>query len=124
MTAGKLASVNVDRNTYILLSYSIVALISLFGYLRLTDIEVKSSTFKRPGIFAIGSIIGVLNFAGYGLVLKAFAAGSMSLVQPIFTLSILIPIFLSALLYKERLTFIRIISIGLSLAAVLLIKNG
>lgn len=124
MTAGKLASVNVDRNSYIFLSYSIVALISLFGYLRLTDKEEKSRTFTRPGIFLIGCIIGVLNFAGYGLVLKAFAAGSMSLVQPIFTLSILIPIFLSALLYKERLSLIRIISIGLSLAAVLLIKNG
>jgi drug/metabolite transporter (DMT)-like permease len=124
MTAGKLASVSVDRNSYILLSYSIVALISLIGYLRLTNKEVKSRTFSRPGIFVIGGIIGVLNFAGYGLVLKAFAAGSMSLIQPIFTLSILIPIFLSAAIYKEKLTVIRILSIGLSLAAVLLIKNG
>jgi len=124
MTAGKLASVNVDRNTYILLSYSIVALISLIGYFRLTTKNEKTTTFKRPGIFLIGSVIGILNFVGYGLVLKAFAAGSMSLVQPIFTLSILIPIFLSAFIYKEKLTIIRIVSIGLSLAAVLLIKNG
>jgi len=124
MTAGKLASVNVDRNSYILLSYTIVALISLFGYLRRTKKEEEPGTFKKPGILLIGSIIGVLNFAGYGLVLKAFAAGSMSLVQPIFTLSILIPIFLSAAIYKEKLTLIRILSIGLSLAAVILIKNG
>ncbi len=124
MTAGKLASVNVDRNSYILLSYTIVALISLFGYLRRTKKEEEPGTFKKPGILLIGSIIGVLNFAGYGLVLKAFAAGSMSLVQPIFTLSILIPIFLSAAIYKEKLTLIRILSIGLSLVAVLLIKNG
>lgn len=124
MTAGKLASVNVDRNSYILLSYTIVALIALFGYLRRSKKDKESDTFKRPGIFLIGIIIGVLNFAGYGLVLKAFAAGSMSLVQPIFTLSILIPIFLSAAIYKEKLTFIRILSIALSLAAVLLIKNG
>jgi bacterial/archaeal transporter family protein len=123
MTAGKLASVNVDRNSYILLSYTIVALISLFGYLKYPD-NRKLITFRQPGIFLIGSTIGVLNFVGYGLVLKAFAAGSMSLVQPIFTLSILIPIFLSAIIYKEKLTPIRIISIGLSLAAVLLIKNG
>jgi drug/metabolite transporter (DMT)-like permease len=124
MTAGKLASVSVDRTSYILLSYTIVAFISLFGYLRLPNKEEKTNTFNRPGIFLIGSIIGVLNFAGYGLVLKAFAAGSMSLIQPIFTLSILIPIFLSAAIYKEKLTLIRILSIGLSLASVLLIKNG
>ena len=124
MTAGKLASVQVDRTSYILLSYSIVALISLFSYLKFTPDREKQKTFKRPGIFIIGSIIGILNFAGYGLVLKAFAAGSMSLVQPIFALSILIPIFLSAAIYKEKLTLIRILSIGLSLASVLLIKNG
>ena len=124
MTAGKLASVNVDKNTYILLSYTIVALISLFGYIKYTKKDEESNTFKRPGIFLIGIIIGVLNFAGYGLVLKAFAAGSMSLVQPVFTLSILIPIFLSAAIYKEKLTLIRILSIALSFTAVLLIKNG
>ena len=124
MTFGKLASVNVDRNTYILLSYTIVTIISLFSYLKFTPGQERKIIFKRPGIFIISSIIGVLNFAGYGLVLKAFAAGSMSLVQPIFTLSILIPIFLSAAIYKEKLTLIRILSIGLSLAAVLLIKNG
>ncbi len=124
MTAGKLASVSVDRTTYILLSYSIVVLISLFSYLKFTTRKEKEKTFKRSGIFIIGGMIGVLNFAGYGLVLKAFAAGSMSLVQPIFALSILIPIFLSAAIYKEKLTLIRILSIGLSLASVLLIKNG
>ena len=124
MTAGKLASVSVDRISYILLSYSIVVLISLFSYLKFTPDREKQKTFKRPGIFIIGGIIGILNFAGYGLVLKAFAAGSMSLVQPIFALSILIPIFLSAAIYKEKLTLIRILSIGLSLASVFLIKNG
>ena len=124
MTAGKLASVQVDRTTYILLPYSIVVLISLFSYLKFTPRKEKEKIFKRPGIFIIGSIIGILNFGGYGLVLKAFAAGSMSLVQPIFALSILIPIFLSAAIYKEKLTLIRVLSIGLSLASVLLIKNG
>ena len=124
MTAGKLASTTVDRTTFILLSYTIVAVISLTGYLKHNYKKGKTETFKKPGIFIIGSFIGILNFLGYVLVLKAFAAGSISLVQPIFALSILLPIFLSALIYREKLTILRIISIILSLAAVLLIKNG
>ncbi len=124
MTIGKLATTNVDRTTYILLSYSIVAVISYITYLKRTTTEEKEKTFKKPGIFVIGIIIGLLNFAGYQLVLKAFAEGSMSLVQPIFALSILIPIFLSALIYKEKLTLIRIITIALSLASILLIKSS
>jgi hypothetical protein len=70
MTAGKLASVQVDRTTYILLSYSIVVLISLFSYLKFTTGQEKQKTFKRPGIFIIGSIIGVLNFAVMGWCLR------------------------------------------------------
>ncbi len=124
MTAGKLASTRVDRTVFIFISYSIVAVISLLGYLRHNNPEEKSRAFSTPGVFITGSVIGILNFLGYVLVLKAFAAGSISLVQPIFALSILLPIFLSAIIYREKLTLIRILSIGLSLAAVLLIKNG
>jgi len=124
MTAGKLASTKVDRTSFIFLSYIIVAIISFSGYMNHRNMEEKKQAFKKPGVFIIGSIIGILNFAGYALVLKAFAEGSISLVQPIFALSILLPIFLSAIIYKEKLTIIRLLSIGLSLTAVLLIKNG
>lgn len=124
MTAGKLASTRVDRTTYILLSYSIVACISLIIYWNKTTSADRTQTFKRPGIYLVACTIGILNYFGYRLVLGAFAAGSMSLVQPILALSILIPIFLSALLYKEKLTLLRIISIGLTLISILLIKGS
>ncbi len=123
MTAGKLASTNTNRLTYILLSYSIVTVISYVLYLTRIPKDKRQGTFSKPAIFITGGTIGILNFAGYNLVLKAFAAGSMALVQPIFALSILIPIFLSAIFYKERLTVIRIISIGLSLISIIFIKG-
>ena len=123
MTAGKLASTRVDRTTYIMLSYSIVAIISLFIYLKRSTADDRKTFFKRPGIFLIGCSIGILNYFGYKLVLSAFASGSMSLVQPILALSILVPIFLSSLIYKEKMTILRIISIGLTLASILLIKS-
>lgn len=124
MTAGKLASTRVDRTAYILLSYSIVVLVSYITFRQRTSKAEKKEAFKRPGIFVIGGSIGILNYFGYKLVLSAFASGNMALVQPILALSILIPIFLSALIYREKLTILRIISIGLTLASILLIKKG
>ena len=124
MTAGKLASLHTDRLTYILISYSIVTVISLVLYRTRVQEKKRSTAFKNPLLFILGGGIGVLNFAGYNLVLKAFAEGSMALVQPVFALSILIPIFLSAIIYRERLTLIRAVSIALSLASILLIKSG
>ncbi|MBU1218640.1 DMT family transporter [Myxococcota bacterium] len=122
MTAGKLASTRVDKNSYILLSYSIVVVVSLVAFLRKTQGE-KKSAFKGYGVFLTGGFIGLLNYFGYKLVLSAFAAGSMSLVQPILAMSILIPISLSIIIYREKLTIIRIIAIGLTLASILLIKS-
>ena len=123
MTAGKLASTRVDRTSYILLSYGIVVVVSAFAYLARTPPKQKERAFRGPGVFVTGAAIGGLNYFGYQLVLSAFAAGSMSLVQPVLALSILIPISLSAWFYKERLTTIRVIAIGLSLASILLIKR-
>ena len=124
MTAGKLASLHTDRLTYILISYSIVTVIAFVLYRFRVQEEKRITSFKNPFLFILGGGIGILNFAGYNLVLKAFAEGSMALVQPVFALSILIPIFLSAIIYREHLTFIRIVSIALSLASILLIKSG
>lgn len=123
MTAGKLASIRTDRLTYILISYTFVTILSFGLYKTRVSHENGEKTFTNPRLYLLGGGIGILNFAGYNLVLKAFASGSMALVQPVFALSILIPIFLSAIIYREKLTFIRVISIGLSLASILLIKS-
>lgn len=124
MTAGKLASMETDRLIYIFISYSIVTVISYILYKTRIPAEQRKGTFKNPKLFLVGCTIGILNFAGYTLVLKAFAAGSMALVQPVFALSILIPIFLSSLIYREKLTLLRIISIGLSLISIIVIKGS
>lgn len=123
MTAGKLASTRVDKNSYILLSYSIVVIVSLLTFIKRTPLSEKKSAFKGYKVFLTGGFIGLLNYFGYKLVLSAFAAGSMSLVQPVLAMSILIPISLSIIIYREKLTFLRIIAIGLTLASILLIKS-
>ncbi len=123
MTTGKLAATRVDRTSYILLSYAIVVLVSLITFLRRTPSGQRRSAFLRPGVLLVGVSIGLLNYFGYRLILAAFAAGSLSLIQPVLALSILIPIALSILVYRERLTRLRVLCVGLTLISILLIQG-
>jgi drug/metabolite transporter (DMT)-like permease len=67
--------------------------------------------------------IGVLNFAGYFLVLQAFGSGPISLSQAIFSSSILIPILLSRIFFHEKLTPMRLAAIALAMVSVVLISQ-
>jgi len=123
MTTGKLATTRVDRTSYILLSYTIVVLVALVTFLRRTPPGQRKAAFRRPGVLLVGSSIGLLNYLGYKLILAAFAAGSMSLIQPVLALSILIPIALAILVYREKLTRLRVVCVGLTLISILLIQG-
>ncbi len=124
MTAGKLAAERVDKLGYMLVSYTLV-----FGYALL----VARARLPRGALLAAlrnrrqvmtGVLIGVLNGVGYFLVLQAFAGYRMALIQPVFAMSILIPIVLSVWVYHERLSPVRWGAIVLALFAVILIKAG
>ncbi len=123
MTVGKLlAESSSNRLAYICVSYALVFLFTL-----------GKQSVARRGVTWIpelldaklclyGAGIGVLNFAGYFLVLQAFGSGPISLSQAIFSSSILIPILLSRLLYHEKLTPMRLAAIGLAILSVVLIS--
>jgi uncharacterized membrane protein len=63
-----------------------------------------------------------MNFLGYFLVLSAFAKGPMSAIQPIFAMSVVIPIVLSRIFYKEKLNFYRSVALILSVISIILIS--
>lgn len=124
MTAGKLAAERVDKTGYMFVSYTLV-----FGYalllarLRLSRPALRAALTDRRQV-AAGMLIGLLNGVGYYCILHAFAAYQLALIQPVFALSILIPIILSAMVYHEHLNTRRWVAIVLALLAVILIKAG
>jgi drug/metabolite transporter (DMT)-like permease len=123
MTVGKLlAETGQDRLAYICVSYALV-----FGWtlgISHMDRHTRGIFTRRPSsqewLFGIG--IGILNLAGYFMVLQAFGSGPISLSQAIFSSSIIIPILLAALIYRERLTPLRIAAVALAMLAVILIS--
>ncbi|HOO78054.1 MAG TPA: EamA family transporter [bacterium] len=110
----------LDRVLYVTLSYGLAAALA-FAWNRFRGPRPRRLP-PRWTLLAAGA--GVLNFLGYLAVLQAFAVAPLSVVQPLFAMSILIPIALSTVFYREKLTARNLAAVGLALLAVALLKAG
>lgn len=120
VTTGKIAVMHsVQKFVYMFFSYTIVTVGTIF----FVKIRGKKFLWSNRHALKLGSAIGILNFAGYYAVLTAFSKGNLSLVQPIFSLSIIIPILLSLLFYKEKMTLKKAFALALTILAINLIRK-
>ena len=115
----KFAAIRVELLAYIFISYCMQAVIA-FSLKNRLQTEKENTDHKNA--IVIGIIIGVLNFIGYFLVLKAYTTGPLAIVAPILSLSFAVGILLSIIVYKEEITARRVLGLVLSLVAVLLLR--
>ena len=122
MTVGKVVSTTVPKLNYIFISYTLVA---IYSYLASTQKKaaVKGSSSLNYKTVGFGVVIGSMNFLGYFLVLSAFSKGPMSSIQPIFAMSVVIPIIMSRIFYGEKLNLHRVIALFLSIISIILISK-
>jgi drug/metabolite transporter (DMT)-like permease len=124
---------SVSRLTYVMLSYGMVALFAHLYILRsgaspVYRRKVQSAEavlcrrikFTRACV-GLGAVAGCLNFAGYLIILQAFSAGPLSLIHPLLSMSIIIPIALSVVCYHEKLTIRNVMAVALCFVAILLL---
>ena len=122
MLVGKLASTRVPLMSYMLLSYSLVYINTLWINKFFIKAKFKSKEEKNKTT-KFGTITGVLNFSGYYMSLKAVSLGPLSLIQGITSNVFIIPVFLSIVFYKEKLTQKKIIILLISIASIYLINS-
>jgi len=122
MLTGKFASTEVPKLNYIFTSYTLVMIYTFIINKTIYRKAEKPAKQDRKKIILFGSIIGVLNFAGYYLVLTAFSTGPLSLIQGISSNSFIIPILLSIFIFKEKFTYKNAIVVALAILSILLIK--
>jgi uncharacterized membrane protein len=121
MLTGKFASTAVPKINYIFVSYTLVM---IYTFLINRYFHNNSSKdYDRKKIYLFGGIIGIFNFIGYFLVLKAFSMGPMSLIQAIFSNSFLIPVALSVVFLKEKFDIHKLIVILLATISIIMIKS-
>ena len=122
MLTGKFASTEVPKLNFIFVSYTFVMIYTHIINKTMFRKATKPSKSDNKKIILFGSIIGILNFAGYFLVLSAFATGPLSLIQGISSNSFIIPIILSIIVFKEKFNYKNAIIVILSIISILLIK--
>jgi len=69
----------------------------------------------------IGAAMGTVNIIGFYALLTALGTGPASIIFPIVALSLLISVSASEVLYKEKLTVIRVLAILLALLSLILL---
>lgn len=122
MLTGKYASTEVSKIHYIFISYTLVMIYTTIINRTIFRKKRKLDKAMTKKIVLFGVSVGILNFAGYYLVLNAFETGPLSLIQGISSNSFIIPIILSLFVFKEKFNYKNAIVVALAIISVLLIK--
>jgi drug/metabolite transporter (DMT)-like permease len=119
VVTSKFATIYTDKIAFMAVSYFLATLFS-FGFRRRLETEASRSNLRDA--LLIGLCMGLINFVGFYCFLQALGTGPMSVIASIMGMHFVIGIFLSAVIYKERLTGPRILGIGLTIVSVLLLR--
>lgn len=117
--SSKFAANNVNQFSFIAVSYTVNALLSLGAK---SKFKTQNRSKLLPALI-LGIIIGILNFMGFYAYIQALKTGPLSIVATIMSLNFIIVIILSILVYKEKLTLKRVLGIVLTIVAMLLLRG-
>jgi drug/metabolite transporter (DMT)-like permease len=117
--SSRFAALGTDKTAFMAVSYGLSTLfITGIGVGRKTG--PASAGLRGP--FLIGFTMGVLNVAGYYAYLEGLARGPLSLVTVITGMHFVVAIVLSILIYRERMTPIRLLGIILTIISLVLLR--
>ncbi len=103
---------------FMLLSNLTTLILSMLSFIR-SDHHPNRQAYDATLVW--GVVMGILSFGGFAAFLQAIKIGDLSVVASINALAILLPVLLSAWLYRERLTLRKEIAVFVSIVALALI---
>jgi drug/metabolite transporter (DMT)-like permease len=118
--SSRFAALGTDKMAFMAVSYGLSTLC-------ITGFRVGRKQGDAPaglrGPFLIGFAMGVINVAGYYAYLEGLARGPLSLVTVITGMHFVVAILLSILIYRERLTPVRLLGIILTVISLILLRS-
>lgn len=117
--SSKFAAVYSNKLGFMALSYFLGTLFSA-GLIRKTRKE--GTTGNRKEAVLIGLLMGLINFVGFYTFLAALSAGPLSIIVSITGMHFVIAVLLSVILYKEKLSPMRILGMGLAVVSILFLR--
>jgi len=119
--SSKLAALYANKVAFMALSYFMGACFSLGLASRLNRSDEKG---HHKEALTIGFLMGLINFVGFYAFLKELSAGPLSIIISIVGMHFVIAVILSALIYKERMAFLRVLGTLLAVVSILLLRMG
>ena len=117
--SSKFAAVYSNKLGFMALSYFLGALFSA-ALIRRSGEEVSRG--NRKDAVLIGLLMGLINFVGFYTFLAALSVGPLSIIVSITGMHFVIAVLLSVIIYKEKLSRMRILGIGLTIASILFLR--
>lgn len=117
-----IADTDINLLLYIAISYLFNSTLLLLYQLIAERKAFDGNTLNKNKSLYYGVAIGVTNFIAFYAYLKALEPGSLALITILVTLATILPVMLSLLIYKEKITVRRGIAIVLAIVALVLIR--
>jgi len=117
--SSKFAAVYANKLGFMALSYFLG---TLFSAALIRTSGKEGSRGNRKEAFRIGFLMGLINFVGFYTFLAALSVGPLSIIVSITGMHFVIAVLLSVIVYKEKLTRMRILGIGLAMASVVFLR--
>jgi drug/metabolite transporter (DMT)-like permease len=117
--SSKFAAIGTDHLAFIALSYG---LSMVFAFLLRSRLQGREENPDHRNALVIGFCMGLVNFGGFYALLRALSTGPLSLVIPITGMYFVIAVVLSSIIYRERLTSLRLAGIVLTAVSITLMR--
>jgi drug/metabolite transporter (DMT)-like permease len=118
--SSKFAALYSSKLGFMAFSYFLGTLFSA-GLIKKSGKEEARKEHKEA--ILIGALMGLINFAGFYAFLTALSVGPLSIIVSVTGMYFVIAVILSVIIYKEKLSTMRIIGIALTIASVLLLRS-
>jgi uncharacterized membrane protein len=117
--SSKFAAVYSNKLGFMALSYFLGAVFSA-ALIRKTGKEGGGG--NRKDAIRIGLLMGLINFMGFYTFLAALSVGPLSIIVSITGMHFVIAVLLSVIVYKEKLSGMRILGIGLAMISIIFLR--
>jgi drug/metabolite transporter (DMT)-like permease len=117
--SSKFAAVYSNKLGFMALSYFLG---TLFSAALIRKSGKEGSPRNRKDAMVIGLLMGLINFVGFYTFLAALSVGPLSIVVSITGMHFVIAVLLSVIVYKEKLSRMRIVGICLTMVSIVFLR--
>jgi len=119
--SSKFAAIYSSKLGFMALSYFLGA---LFSAALINQSGEKESRGNLKEAFLIGLLMGLINFVGFYTFLTALSVGPLSIIVSITGMHFVIAVLLSVIVYREKLSKMRILGLCLTVVSIVFLRAG